>query len=207
MTDRRGFTIVESLIAIGLFSILVTIAVGSFVNALHTQHEVGNLISAQSTVSLSIEQMAREMRTGYLFCHTADGKLNDSPPLAVCGCSKIGSSGPTGKYPVWQCSELNFLNALSESTTYYVSNGALTRSSTNENNGVGQPLTGNDISVKNLTFILRGQLEGDNEPPFVTISISVSPSSTDPADASTTLHFQTSVSARQIDCDSTKKVC
>ncbi|HVM76657.1 MAG TPA: type II secretion system protein [Candidatus Paceibacterota bacterium] len=204
--SQKGFTLVETIIAMGLFSILVAIAVGGFINALRTQRQVGDLIAAQSTVSLAIEQMAREARTGYLFCHPDDGKLNDSPSLAVCGCQQVGHSGSGNTYPVWQCSALNFLNANSVSTTYSLASGTLMRSNLNENAGVAQPLTGSDVTVRALSFTLRGQLEGDGSPPLITIVIGISPSSTDQAVASTTLYFETSVSARQMDCSPTPPI-
>jgi len=192
--NRRGFTLVEAIVAIGLFSVLVTIAVGGFVTALHTQHQVGDLISAQSTVSLAIEQMAREIRTGYLFCHAPDL----STPNVDCGC-RVGTD--SSGMPVWACSQLDFLNANSASTTYFLTaNGTLMRSNVNESGGTPAALTGDNVTVKYLIFTLRGNIEGDGWPPLVTISLGVAPSSTDPAITGTVLHFQTSVSARQIDC-------
>ncbi len=64
----RGFTIVELLVAMGIFLIVVEIAVGGFVNALRAQKQVAALIAAEGNADLALEQMAREIRTGY-FCH------------------------------------------------------------------------------------------------------------------------------------------
>lgn len=201
---NKGFTLVETIIAIGLFSTLVAIAVGAFVNAIRTEREVGNLISAQSNVSLAIEQMAREARTGYLFCHKPDYTLGEqNTPDPDCGCTVNLSNN------VWTCSALDFLNAQSEDVVYSNSSpsGTLMRKDNLENGGVAEPLTGDDVTVKNLQFILRGQLEGDGWSPFITVSLAISPSSTDPVVASTTLYFQTSVSSRQIDCDPVTGKC
>jgi len=60
----QAFTLVELLIAIGLFSVVITIAMGGFVRALRSQRQVVALISANSNVSLVMEQMVREIRTG-----------------------------------------------------------------------------------------------------------------------------------------------
>ena len=84
---KKGFTLVELLITVGLFTVIVTIAVGGFINAIRTQRQVSSLISAQSNVSLALEQMTRAIRTGYLFCH-APGSTTYSP---LCN----GSSGAT----------------------------------------------------------------------------------------------------------------
>ena len=59
---RKGFTLIELMVAVSLFAIIVGIAVGGFANALHTQHEVTLLLAVQSNATLAFEQMAREIR-------------------------------------------------------------------------------------------------------------------------------------------------
>jgi prepilin-type N-terminal cleavage/methylation domain-containing protein len=70
--SKKGFTLIELLVAITLFSIAISVAIGGFVRALRTQRELISLIAANSNVSLAIEQMAREMRTGKDF-HCSNG--------------------------------------------------------------------------------------------------------------------------------------
>lgn len=205
--SRAGFTLVETLISIGIFMVLVVIAVGGFVQALHTQGEIGTLISAQSNVNLGIEEMAREMRTGYLFCHDS----GSNAPLASCAPCTITDSGYSdpgapahlsvdGNLPVWTCSALDFFNSNSEHVNYALSNGVLMRSDSTQNGGAAQPLTSNDVTVKYLSFRMFGNTEGDGWPPRITILLGIAPSSTDPAIANTVLNFETTVSGRQVDC-------
>ncbi len=175
---KKGFTLIELIIAVGLFSILVAIAAGGYVNALRTEREVAALASAQSNAGLAIEQMTREVRTGYLFCHDP----NNNNPSAACNCTTSGTT--------WTCSALDFYNSQTEHVNYSLAGNMLTRSDNNENGGVPEIITSDNVAVSSLRFILQGQLEGDHW----------NPSSTDPAIASTTLHLETSVSARQIDC-------
>ncbi len=189
---KRGFTLIELLVAIALFSIIIAIAAGGFTNALRTQREVAALISAQSNAGLAIEQMAREIRTGYLFCHDAAGVVTCTCPGGVGG---IGST--------WTCTDLNFYNAESANIAYSIpaGGGALSRSDSSVSGGA-QPITSSNVIVRYLTFTLFGNLEGDHWNPRITISMGVSPNSTDPAVANNVLNLQTSVSAREIDCSS-----
>lgn len=98
--QRGGFTLVELLVAMALFSIAISVAVGGFVRALRTQRQLIALIAANSNASLAIEEIAREMRTGYDFA-----------------CA--GSLSP--------CEELQFTSASGEAVRYRTVDGALER--------------------------------------------------------------------------------
>lgn len=65
---KAGFSLVEMLVAISVFTIVVSIAVGGFVRALRTQRQLAAIVATESNVSLALEQMAREIRTGSSFC-------------------------------------------------------------------------------------------------------------------------------------------
>ena len=215
MIMKKGFTLVELLITVGLFVIIITIAVGGFTNAVRTQRQVSLLISAQSNVSLVLEQMSREIRTGYLFCHTAQSPVTDwgvgtpraNPPATrfrIADVSSLHQPHPSGS---WTCNGLDFYDAegnhvLYETTSTGPLAGALIESSTQLTNGA-LSITGGDITVKYLKFYLYGQVEDDHTPPRVTIVIGVAPSSTDPGVASDIINLQTTVSSRIIDCDTT----
>lgn len=96
---RAAFTLVELLVSIGIFAVITTIAVGGFVSVLKSERQVAGLLAANSNISLSIEQMAREMRTGYNFCTVRSCLL----------------------------SELNFRNARGDDITYRLQSGAIER--------------------------------------------------------------------------------
>ena len=195
---KKGFTIVEMLVAIALFSIITAISAGGFTNALRTQRQVSALISAQSNVSLAMEQMAREIRTGYLFCH--DTKNNPT-----CTCANGGAPDSCGVAPVNSntvTADLNFMNANGENVVYSLgtSTNVLMRSDSGSG-GVLQTITGDTVAVKYLQFTISGNAEGDHWPPRITISLGVAPSSTDSDISNDVLNLQTTVSAREIDCD------
>jgi prepilin-type N-terminal cleavage/methylation domain-containing protein len=67
INKNKAFTIIELLVAMGLFAIFVVMASGGFVRALRTQRSIVALIAANDNASLSLEQMAREIRTGSNF--------------------------------------------------------------------------------------------------------------------------------------------
>lgn len=200
---KKGFTLIEMLVTVGLFAIIITIAVGGFVNAIHTQQQVSSLISAQSNVSLSLEEMTREIRTGYLFCSAignpgpGQGVTGTAAANALpdCGCVFSASPAPDG---AWTCSAIDFYDSGGNHIEYFLQNGMLMESSTESM--AAQSITGDTVSVKYLQFQLFGQTEGDHWPPRITVSLGIAPSSTDPAVANDVSNLQTTVSARTIDC-------
>lgn len=192
------------LVTVGLFTIIIAIAVGGFTNAIRTQRQVSSLISAQSNVSLAVEQMSREIRAGYLFCHdpganTYSSRCDDgvTMPADPSGTTCLLDASSIPGSPVWTCPTLDFRDAGGHEIKYSWDDGALTES---VGGGSAQSITGNTVSVKYLQFRLFGQTEGDHWPPRITISIGISPSSTDPAVSNDVFNLETTVSARTIDC-------
>ncbi len=182
-----GFTLVELLVAIALFSILVAVATGGFVNALRTQRQVAALIAAQSNAGQALEQMAREVRTGYLFCHDTSGNPTCHDALGNI-CTAAGLT--------LDCSDLDFYNSQSANVVYSLGGGELVRAE----NGIPQPITGVNVAIRYLTFSIFGNTEGDHWNPRITIDMGVAPNSNDPALTNNVLDLQTTISARGIDC-------
>ncbi|MBI2623738.1 MAG: prepilin-type N-terminal cleavage/methylation domain-containing protein [Candidatus Liptonbacteria bacterium] len=168
--DRGGFTLIELLISLGLFSIIVSIAVGGFVRALRTQRQTQALLAANSNASAALEIMAREIRTGSLF--------------------NMGSS------------RLEFRNARGKVVAYQLEGGAIQKSEKNpdDTGRTGfQSITGKNVTISDLSFMLQGVSASDGYPPRVAISFAASPNTTDPAVAGTKVRLATTVSARLAD--------
>ncbi len=67
LRNNEGFTILELMVALSVFSVAMSIISGLFIQTLHTQKILGASIEASSNTSLMIEQMSREIRLGYNF--------------------------------------------------------------------------------------------------------------------------------------------
>jgi len=174
LSSRGGFTLIEALVAVGLFGIVISVAVGGFVKALRTQSQITALLSANGNASLAIEQIAREVRTGYKFTCNPDLQFG-------------------------LCKDLSFTNSAGNQVVYLLENvngrGFITKSDSSL--GAPQNVTADNVDVKYLVFSLRGEERGDGEPPRITISIGVTPAG-NASDISVT-RIQTTVSARQSD--------
>jgi prepilin-type N-terminal cleavage/methylation domain-containing protein len=186
--NKKGFTIIEVLVAIGLFSVVAAIAVGGFARALRTQRQAQLLLAVNSNVSAALEMMAREIRTG------------------------IGFSIQPGDFPGYA-----FTNAKGEAVWYIWRRdlGELWRRvfvppTFGRGGGfVGGKITGDNVRVTNAKFSVQGTGKSnpsdpkaksdDGFPPRVTIALEVVASTTDPAIAASPVRLQTTVSARLMD--------
>lgn len=79
--EREGFTLVEMIVAIGLFTTTLALIVGIFFQGLRLEGYVTALTEVNSNISLTVEQMAREVRSGYNFETSSVG--------AVCAASGL----------------------------------------------------------------------------------------------------------------------
>ncbi|MBI2033629.1 MAG: prepilin-type N-terminal cleavage/methylation domain-containing protein [Candidatus Liptonbacteria bacterium] len=185
---KKGFTLIEVLVSIGLFAVIVTIAVGGLARAFRSQRQVASLLAASSNISLILEQMAREMRTGIDFiCDRAD-------PNSSCRNRIV--------------SEVIFTNSSGEVVTYCLESGVIQRGVDSGGFDVAcgdqrfEKITGDNVTVQYLNFLLLGngndyRGNSDGFPPRVTIAVGVSPKEVTLAD--TVLSLQTTISSRLID--------
>ena len=177
----RGFLLIELLIAMTVFSITIAIATGTFINVLHTQKQVIALANTQSNISIAIEQMTREIRTGNNFC------VNSSQ-----GCDPKFNCQYNTSDNVENCVGIEFTNANGEDIKYYINNGFLEKSV----NGTVEDLTSSDVSVKYLSFNFFGNTNSSKwNPPRITIAIGVYPNNS--ALKGNVLNLETTVSQRQ----------
>lgn len=73
---NQGFTITELLVAASVFAIVIVIVVGIFIQGLRSQRILSHLMAINDNTALVIEQVAREIRTGYDFSQPDPSTIN-----------------------------------------------------------------------------------------------------------------------------------
>ena len=185
-SPTAGFTLVELLIAITLFSIIVSVAVGGFTGMLRTQRQISSLITADANVSFAIEQMAREIRTGSDFCPLG------SSGVSLCTCPQTDPM--TGAL---SCDDIAFVNAEGQTVVYALQGGILQKSV--DGGATYDAVTATSITIPYFNVLVFGNTAGDHWNPRITVQIGVA--SNDSTLVGQGLNLQTTVSARSIDCD------
>lgn len=194
--NNLGFTIIEMLVALSLFTIVVTIAVGAFLSLIGASKGVQSEQSVMTTLTFVLDSMTREIRTGNNYYCNTRLVLAGSPAATttVLDCSS-GSNG------------LSFIEAGTSLTTgasskriaYYYDSSSSTRRTIMRKVGGATPqsIVSDGIQITNAQFFVTGTARlgtGTNiNQPTVTIVLEA----TDDTGATTTL--QTTVTQRELD--------
>lgn len=183
-----GYTIIETMIAISLFVIIIMAGMGALLNANLLHQKSKDMRSIIDNLSFVMEDMSRNLRTGYYYHCINDGNVN------VTATSDNTNSCPNG-----DGKGISFVssNPISQ-WTYYISDS---NSIFKIVDGVSVQLTPDEIVIDSDSFFSVVGAEpppGDLQQPFVTIKLSgeiIIPSK----DVGSPFSLQTSVSQRLID--------
>jgi len=180
MSLRKGFTLIEVLVAAAIFGTLMVAITGLFVSALRIERNVLGSKKVLGQISYAAEYMTRALR------------MAEKDKTGITCLSK-GSN-----YEVsFSKDSIKFMNALQSSDCqefFLDTDGQLKHKIK-----IGTPsadtldLTSSDITVDNLKFELSGEVQGDGLQPFVTIYIEAH------TQDSPILKVQVSVSQRNLD--------
>lgn len=124
---EKGFTIVELLVAMSVFAVLLTVAVGVFVRVIRTQRNLVHRMNINNNAGSVLEQITRDLRTGYNFC-PVDFENGEK-------CDLI------------ETNSLVFTNRNGDSINYSLVNKAVKKD--------GIQLTASDVEINRLKFIIR----------------------------------------------------
>jgi prepilin-type N-terminal cleavage/methylation domain-containing protein len=64
---QRGFTLIEMLVAVGLFSVVMLVAVSAILSIIGNNKKAQGINNVVNNLNFAIESMVRDMKTGYLY--------------------------------------------------------------------------------------------------------------------------------------------
>lgn len=149
-----GFTLLEMIIAVGVFTLAIFIAVSSFLTLQAAEKKIQLEANLQNNLRFALEVMAKEIRTGTSYHCGADS--GTEPRDCTSGDDE----------------SLTFINALNQSVIYRKIGDSIQKSS---NGGTDfQSLTASGIKIDDLSFYVIGSLLDDDIQPRVTITAKAS---------------------------------
>ena len=167
--NNRGFTLMELLVAMTVFLIVIGLSSGIFLQTLKTQRAITHMSENMNNITLAMEQIAREVRTGFEF--SGAGSLD----------------------------ELEFRNGFGDYVTYTLivdgEKGGVGRCESPQQGVCNtdqdfELITSPEVDIESLAFYAQNDA---SRSPFVTVAAQVL------IDRDATLTLQTSVSSRILD--------
>ncbi len=191
---KRGFTLIEMLVSVGLFSVAITIIMTSLFSITAAQRKAIAVQNAQDNLRFAFEAMTKDIRTGrYYYCGST---VTDIPPTNTS--TKDCPFGVNGG------NSFSYQSSVGQTVTYQIWNNQLVRSSDGTQPCVPDPniisdcqkiTSPNVVIVDNIAFYVSGSGGFDNAQSFTTIVLEGKV--IDPRDQTTTkINLQTSVSRR-----------
>lgn len=158
---KKGFTLIEVIVSIGLFATVMTIALGALFVIIAANRQAKAIKLVVNNINLAMEGMTRDLRVGFDYCvdSRTTGKFNG-------GCDN--SNGED---------EIFFLNAERTGTPelftyrYNSTNKTIERRTGTGASNPYRNVTGTDVEIEEMQFYIQGTRSGDSVQPFVTLAI------------------------------------
>ncbi|MEX0917160.1 MAG: type II secretion system protein [Candidatus Paceibacterota bacterium] len=172
--SERGFTLIEIIVAVGVFSIVVLVAIGSLLSLVDTNKKAQALKSVMNNLNFALENMSRNIRTGTEY-----------------DCGSVGGDTDCANGDT----RLTFLSSENETITYRLNGTQI------ERKVGGDPflaITASEVEIDAFAFYVTGTGESSGElQPRVTMTIGGSAGKTDRI--RTEFKLQATVSQRLLD--------
>ena len=180
---QSGFSLVEILVSLGLFTMVVTISVGALLALIDANSKAQTLKTSMDNLSFAVDAISRKIRTGdQYFCDSAlsdSGSLPSGVQDCATGDGLVYTDGQTGDRVAYR------LNNSTDQIERRIESGSWV------------PLTADEITINTLTFVVDGTTVGDENQPTVGIWIEGETGSFD--DTRSEFELQTTVTQRILD--------
>jgi len=200
ITTTQGFTLIEVLVSLSLFTVVVTMAVGTLLVLIDANGKQQSAQSVVTNMSFALDSMTREIRTGYFYeCESLSSSLTETSGSVYNDCA----SGATNF--AFSESGGSLTGGMDSNRIAYRLNGtAIERRLGNPaTNGVNwRAITAPEVVVDTLEFIVTGARPysdgGINvKSPIVTIFVSGTAGNVSGLD--TSFNLQTTVTQQILD--------
>lgn len=182
--NRAGFTLIEMLVAVSIFSIVMTISVGTLIVLLSAAGVAQTAQTLTSNLSFAFDSMSRHIRTGYdYYCTSTVTPNGNALPVGTLDCVGgeavfVFTEGESGDRVAYR------FDASTDALYRKVESGSWLR------------LTSEEIAIDSFLFVLDGSTGGDSTQPTVRMLLSASAAAGVPE--VTPFYLQTTVTSKQL---------
>ncbi len=194
--STHGFTLVEMLVSLALFTIVATMSVGTLLVLITGNARVVGEQTSLTTLSFALDSITREIRTGSeYYCDTATqvgsaAVYNSVTAVRNCTTGDVGFS-------FREAGESITGGVGAKRIAYYFSNGTLWRK---VGANAAEPIVTNDVRITNARFVVTGAspLGTSTEMVQPTVSILLEAQSSS-SDSGKVFTLQSTVTQRSLD--------
>ncbi|MDB5238562.1 MAG: seg [Candidatus Kaiserbacteria bacterium] len=186
-TGQSGFTLIEMIVAVGLFAVVMMVSVGALLSLVTANRKAQGLQSVMNNMNVAIDGMVRAVRMGSIY-HCGEGTYT-----IAADCSSGNSvlafepyhTGPTvPPWIYWYATDSKGVGRLYKSEDGTIASGL--------------PITAPEVSIDSVKFYVLGSARGDTQQPKVLIIIKGSAGNTQLI-TTTTFHIQATAVQRILD--------
>ena len=198
---KKGFTLVEMIVSIGLFTIVLFIASSAFLAVLNADRKSRATRIAIDNLNLSLEDMSRRIKTGTMYNCGAVGGPTDVNPCPYPGLAILAITDQDNQRVIYKrgvgTGAITTGNGASGcgSALFLATQGCLIR----DKAGSALAVTGKDIDIQNLRFVVNGTApfsSSDVVQPYVVVLVD---GVTTAGKISSTFKLQTTITQRMYD--------
>lgn len=186
--NKRGYTLIEILVAISIFFIVIAAPTGLFVGSLKGQQKALSTQELLDNVSYNLEYISRALRM--------------AKKDLVGDCIEEGSNYENPGPKISKISKIRFLNYRGHCQEFLLHNDRLgikiSTDEDEENLGEFLPLTSDDLEIESVKFQLSGQEQGDIFQPQATIFLKIRGKGLSP-ELQPEIKIQTTITQRNLD--------
>jgi len=186
-----GFSLIEMLVSIALFAIVVTTSVGTLLVLVDANAKSQSIQIAINNLSFAVDVMTRQLRTGTdFYCDVNQTSIISGSSLksGINNCSNGGEAIAFTDTRTGQ--RISFSLAHPNGTT-------IQRRIDGMSSNAWLDMTGSNITITNLDFVVTGTDPSDDVQPTVTIFIEATVG--DSTGLGSQFEIQTSVTQRKLD--------
>ncbi len=175
--QKKGFSLIEVIISIALFTVVMTVALGALFMVINANKRAKSIKLVVNNVNLAIEGMSRDLRVGYNYCDS-QSEATDGSCDSTNGSTQIWFTTDQGEHlSSFRLFDQGIQRRLGGPAEQFFE------------------ITGSDVIIEDMQFYIQGTQSGDDVQPFVTIAIR---GSIEVAGTEETFQLQTTLSQRKI---------
>jgi prepilin-type N-terminal cleavage/methylation domain-containing protein len=163
--DERGFSLVEMIVAVGLFAIIMMVAVGALLALVEANRKARSLESVMNNLNISLDSMVRSIRMGSRYnCGSVLKPI--APDWGDCAAGIPDGNSVLFSFAAFESNpELQ-----TERWVYLFEDGRIYRSKTGSLNDM-MAITAPEVVIEDMQFYAVGTTPGDAIQPKIVVVV------------------------------------